>query len=262
LITRGITLLAAIFSVLPGLVVLIASFTAGRSLAFPPEGLSLRWYVEFFARPDFVPAIVNSLILAALASVVAVLIALPAAFAVHRYRFAGARVIESILLSPLSVPHLVLGLSLLQLYSHLGFHANIATLLSGHLLIVVPFALRLLVASLAGLDRDIERAAASLGADRRVVLFTVILPQIRLGLLGALVAGFILSFDEVSMTTFLVRPGFTTMPVLLLSMAENNPSPLMHVASVFLLLASWIAIFAIDRAVGIENAIMPGRRRT
>jgi putative spermidine/putrescine transport system permease protein len=258
--TRVVAVGTAIFSLLPCVVVLLASLTAGNSLAFPPQGLSLKWYFELFSTTDFGDSLIVSAILALLASVLAIIVAAPAAFAIVRYRFRGATAIEAILLSPLAVPHLVLGISILQIYSYLGYRSNLFTLLLGHMLITVPFVLRLLVASLSGLDRRIEQAAASLGANPRSVLFSVIFPQMRLSIVGAFLTAYILSFDELSMTVFLVQPGYTTMPVLLFGFAEADPRPIIHAASVFLLIATWAAVFLIDRFVGVEKIILPGRQ--
>lgn len=258
--TRIIAYMAALFALTPGLIVLLASLTAGNSLAFPPQGLSLKWFGVLFAGPEFLRALATSAILATLTSAIAILIALPAAFAISRQKFNGATIIEGALLSPLAVPHLVLGISILQLYSYFGIRSNLVSLLLGHLILIVPFALRLIISSLAGLDRRIERAAASLGANKWTIVRTVVFPQIRVGLLGAFAAGFILSFDEVSLTIFLVQPGYTTVPVLLFAQAENDPRPTIHAASVILLLTSWFVIFVIDRVVGLESVILPGRR--
>jgi putative spermidine/putrescine transport system permease protein len=258
--TRAISVGTAVFSLLPGVVVLLASLTAGNSLAFPPQGLSLKWYFVLFSATDFGDSLVVSAILALLASVLAIMVAAPAAFAIVRYRFRGATAIEALLLSPLAVPHLVLGISMLQIYSYLGLRSNLVTLLLGHLLITVPFVLRLLIASLSGLDRRIEQAAASLGASPRSILLGVIFPQMRLSIVGAFLTAYILSFDEVSMTIFLVQPGYTTMPVLLFAFAESDPRPIIHAASVLLLVATWATVFVIDRFVGVERIILPGRQ--
>jgi putative spermidine/putrescine transport system permease protein len=213
-----------------------------------------------FSGREFLAALATSAILAALASAVAILIALPATFAIVRNKFLGATAVEAALLSPLAVPHLVLGISILQLYSYFGIRSNLVSLLLGHLILIVPFALRLIISSLAGLDRRIEQAAASLGASPWAVVRLVVFPQIRIGLIGAFLAGFILSFDEVSLTIFLVQPGYTTVPVLLFAQAENDPRPTIHAASVVLLITSWVVIFIIDRVVGLESVILPGHR--
>jgi putative spermidine/putrescine transport system permease protein len=257
--TRVLVAAAVLFAAMPGVIVVLASLTAGQSLAFPPQGLSLRWYETIFADADFRDALVTSLTLAAVTSVLAVGMAALAALAIVRYRSRATALIEAMLLSPLAVPHIVIGIGILQLYGTFGLRADLMTLTIGHLIITIPFALRMLITSLAGMDREIEHAAASLGATPRAVLFQVILPQMKVGLIGAAICVFILSFDDVALTVFLVQPGYTTVPIMLFSMAENQVLPSIHAASVILLLASWIGVFLIDRLIGFERFLFPGR---
>jgi putative spermidine/putrescine transport system permease protein len=258
--TRAIAFAAAAFSLAPGFIVLLASLTAGTSLSFPPQGLSLRWYWTLFQGHEYLAALWTSATLALFATTLAILLAVPAAFAIVRNRFPGAALVEAALLSPLAVPHLILGISILQLYSFFGIRSNMVSLLLGHLVLIVPFSLRMIVGALSGLDRRIEQAAASLGAGPFTVLASVVFPQIRVALIGAFAAGFILSFDEVSLTIFLVQPGYITVPAMLFAAVENDPRPTIHAASVVLLLASWVAIFVIDKIVGLEKFMLPGRR--
>lgn len=258
--SRVIVLFSVVFALLPGLVVLLASLSAGQSLAFPPRGFTLHWYGVILSDPDFRAALLTSATLAAVTSVTAVAIAAPAALAIVRYRNPITTAIEAMLLSPMVVPHVVIGIGILQIYIIYGLRADLTTLTVGHLIVTVPFALRLLLASLAGLDRRVEMAAASLGASPFSVFHSIVLPQMKMGLAGALIAAFILSFDDVSLTIFLVQPGYTTIPILLFNQAENNPSPAIHAASVILLLASWAAIFLIDRLMGFERLAFSGRK--
>ncbi len=258
--SRVIVLFSVVFALLPGLVVFLASFSAGHSLAFPPRGLTLHWYGVIFSDPDFRSALLTSATLAAVTSIGAVAIAALAALAIVRYRNPVTTAIEALLLSPMVVPHVVIGIGALQIYIIYGLRADLTTLTAGHLIVTVPFALRLLLASLAGLDRRVEMAAASLGASPFTIFHSIVLPQMKMGLIGALIAAFILSFDDVSLTIFLVQPGYTTIPILLFNQAENNPSPAIHAASVILLLASWAAIFLIDRLMGFERLAFTGRK--
>jgi putative spermidine/putrescine transport system permease protein len=260
MINRALVIAAAVFAVLPGALVLLASLTAGASMAFPPQGLSLRWYVELFSNSDFLDALWISLIVALATSITAIALALPAAFALVRHRFFGSAVVEAVLLSPLAVPHVVIGIGILQLYSHLAVRADIVSLTVGHLVITIPFATRMLIASLSGLDRRLEHAAASLGAPPFAVFRTVVLPQLKMATFGALVAAFIISFDDLALTIFLVQPGYATVPVLLFGQAENNPSPAIHAASVLLLVASWIGLLLLDRLVGLERLLLHGQK--
>lgn len=252
---------AAFFAVLPGLVVLVASLTADSALSFPPVSLSFKWYAALLASPDFLDAMVISASVAGATSVLALAISIPAAYGLVRYPVRGAAAIEGFLLSPLAVPHLIIGLGILQVYSYTALRADLVTLTIGHLILTVPFVLRILMAAFQGLDPQLEHAALSLGATRPVVLRRVVLPQIKAPVFGAMIAAFVLSFDDVGLTIFLVQPGYTTVPILLFNQAENNPSPAIHAASVILLLLSWVGVFLVEKVVGVEKMILAGRTR-
>jgi putative spermidine/putrescine transport system permease protein len=257
-ISRAVVYCGAVFAILPSAIVLFASFTAGDALDFPPHGLSLRWYEALAQNPDFVGAAKNSLILATVTAAVAVTLGTLATLGIVRYSFPGSRALALFFLAPLGVPHVVLGLGILELYNQLDLQASLGTLLLGHLLIAVPFTLRLTMVSLAGLDRKIEFAAASLGAAPASVMRRVILPQMRLALVGATIIAFVFSFDDVSMTVFLVQPGFTTLPVELFAYAENVTTPIVESASVVLLLVSIVAMLILDRLIGIDRILRVG----
>jgi putative spermidine/putrescine transport system permease protein len=258
-VTRVIVVIAVVFALLPGIAVLLTSFTASRSLAFPPQGLSLRWYEALFSSPDFLSAIATSVTLAALSALLATALSIPASFALVRYRMHRADLLQGFLLSPMAVPHLVIGIGILQLYSVLGLRGDLMRLIFGHLLISIPFVLRILITSISNLDSDAEKAAASLGATRSTTILTVVLPQIRTAIVGALVAAFVISFDDVAVTVFLAQPGYMTLPVVLFGQAENAPVPTIHAASVILLIGSWLGVILIDRILGLERFLLPRR---
>lgn len=252
---------AAAFALVPGLAVFLASLTAGNALAFPPDGLSLKWYRLLFTNSDFLSALSMSTALAVVTGILAVVIAIPASIAIVRHKVPGATMVEGLLLSPLAVPHLVIGIAVLKFYNETGIRGGLVSVVVGHLLITIPFVLRMLVASLSGLALEIEHAASSLGARRAAVLFTIVLPQMKMGIIGALVAAFVLSFDDLTVTVFLVQPGYSTLPVLLFNQAENAPLPSIHAASVVLLLASGVGVLIIERLIGLERLFLGGRRQ-
>lgn len=258
--SKVLVFFAVIFAILPSIVVLLASLTAGQALSFPPQGLSLRWYAALAQHPGFTDALIVSISVATVTSVAAILLSVPAAIAIVRFRIPGSTLIESFLLSPLAVPNIILGIGILQIYTFLWLRSGLVTVTLAHLIVTVPLALRMIISALQGLDARVEDAAQSLGAPPGKVLFTIILPQIKVAILGAAIVVFILSFDDVTLTAFLVQPGYTTLPLMLLSQAENNPDPMIHAASVVLLLMSWIAVFAIDRTIGFERFAFGARK--
>ena len=175
--------LFVLFMVAPIAAVCAVAFTPEGFLSLPTHGLSLRWFRAIAQYPEFISAFVTSLWLGALSALLALLFAVPAALAIARHRFRGRDALSALFLSPLMIPHVVLGIAFLRFFTQVGLGGAFAALVVAHLVLVFPFALRLTLSSAAGADRSIEMAAVSLGAGgwtlfRRVVL-PLILPDAR-----------------------------------------------------------------------------------
>lgn len=242
----------------PAVVVALASISDTEFLTFPPRGFSLDWYAKALTDDRMVESFQLSIGLAIASSLISVVLGIMASFAIVRYEFPGKTLIEAFVMAPLSFPNVVLGLALLQVISQVGIRTGFATLLIGHIVVITPYAVRLISASMAGRGRTLERAAASLGASGFTILRTVSLPQVKSGIIGALIFTAITSFDEVSMTLFLSGIRSTTVPVRLYTYAEQFNTPLIAATSTILVLIGAAAIVLIDRTVGLSRAFGAG----
>src|SRR5437868_10719979 len=202
-----------VFMLAPIVVVCLVAFTPEGYLSLPTNGFSLRWFRAIADYPEFVHAFWVSLGLGTLSSFVALLFAVPAALAIARYKFRGRDAITALFLSPLMIPHVVLGIAFLRFFTQVGLGGTFAGLVLAHIVIVFPFALRLVLASATGMDRALENAAVSLGASGFTVFRRVTLPLILPGVASGWMLAFIQSFDEVTMTVFIAAPGSSTLPV-------------------------------------------------
>ena len=162
--------LVIVFMLAPLLVVCIVAFTPENTLTLPTTEFSLRWFRAVFEHPDFMQSFWNSLWLALASSTLATLLAVPAGMAITRYSFAGRGFLNGLFLSPLIIPHLVLGVALLRLFSVVGGGGSFGWLILAHALIITPYTLRLVVAALVGFDRSAEQAALSAGDRQRLEL--------------------------------------------------------------------------------------------
>jgi putative spermidine/putrescine transport system permease protein len=205
--------LFVIFMLAPILVVCFVAFTPEGYLSFPTDRWSLRWFYAIARYPEFVSAFWRSLWLGAISSAVAVAFSVPAALAIARYRFRGREAMTALFMSPLMIPHLVLGIAFLRFFTELGLGGTFIGLVLAHIVIVLPFALRLTLASAVGLDRSIEHAAISLGASEGTVLRRITLPLVLPGLVSGWALAFINSFDEVTMTVFIAAPTSRTISI-------------------------------------------------
>ena len=244
------------FMLAPILVVCFVAFTPEGYLSFPTHTWSLRWFRAIARYPEFIAAFWRSLGLGALSSAVAVAISVPAALAIARYRFPGREAMSALFMSPLMIPHIVLGVAFLRFFTQIGLGGTFAGLVLAHIVIVLPFALRLTLASAVGLDRSIEYAAVSLGASEWTVLRRITLPLVAPGLISGWALAFINSFDEVTMTVFVSAPGTVTLPVQMFLYIQDNIDPLVTSVSACVIVVTVAALVALDRAYGLERLLV------
>ncbi|WP_417725131.1 ABC transporter permease [Salipiger sp.] len=245
-----------LFILAPLVMVVVVSFTPEAYLSLPWNGLSLRWFAAIADHPEFVSSFWMSLLVGFIAATSALVLSIPAALAIGRYRFPGRDAVIAAFLSPLIIPHVVLGVAFLRFYSTTGFLGTISGLVVAHVIIVVPFALRMVLASVTTLDRDSERAAASLGATPWRIFTRITIPLILPGIAGGWIISFLQSFDEVTMTVFLAAPGTTTLPVRLLKYMADTIDPLVASVSTVVIVLTFLLMFLVDRLYGLEKVLV------
>jgi putative spermidine/putrescine transport system permease protein len=193
------------------------AFGEDRIARFPPRGFSTRWFSAALSEPTFIGALINSLQLATLATILSVLIGLPGAIALVRRRFPAQAALESFLLSPLTIPGVLFGIAMLFFLGATGFGLNWWGLLIAHVVIAVPYVLRATVAVYRGFDRGLEEAALVLGATPWRTFWHVTLPMLRPGLAAGGLFAFLTSFDNVPVSIFLTTARNNTLPVTIMS---------------------------------------------
>lgn len=229
--------------------------------SFPPEGYSLRWFQAIANNDRFVSGFLLSLELALIATSIGVCLGLPAALCLSRFRFKGREGLNNLLILPVVVPGIVLGIALyvfhveVEIATGLPILGSLAGLIAGHVLIVIPWTVRLVMASLFGLDRSIEEAAQSLGADQLTTFRRVTLPAIRPGVVAAALFGFVSSFGNLEMSLFLVGPGRTTLPIAIIQYLEWKIDPTIAAVSVLQIALIGAAMLVTDRFVRISRMV-------
>lgn len=241
------------FILAPIVMVCAVAFTSEGFISLPTNGLSLRWFKAILDNPRFIDAFWFSLGLGALSASVAVVLAVPGALALARGRFRGREALLAFFMSPLMIPHVVLGLAFLKFFTSVDLVGTYFGLVMAHIIIVMPYALRLVLASATGLDPMLERAAQSLGATNWTAFRRIVLPLILPGVISGWVIAFITSFDELTMSIFIASPSTTTLPVRIFLQIEDTIDPLVTAVSAALIYATVLAIFVLDRAVGLEK---------
>jgi spermidine/putrescine transport system permease protein len=253
---RGFFALVVVFLYAPIVILLIFSFNNSSIPAFPLSGFTLHWYYQFLTNPDLQGALENSAIIAALSSVGAVALGILASIALVRHRFRGQGPVSAFLLSPLVIPYLVFGISLLLLFQAVGFPHPIGhweplmRVVIGHIVISLPYTILVLMPRLLQIDVSLEEAACDLGASRLRTFRSVTLPLLLPAVVSAYLIAFTTSFDEYAVASF-VKGTIQTFPVYLYA-ALRNPYQLPQVISV--------AVVVITVSLTVVVAAEVGRR--
>ena len=244
------------FMLAPLVIVCVVAFTPENTLTIPTTQFSLRWFRAVFAHADFVQSFKNSLWLASISATLAIVIAVPAGLAIARHNFPGRDFLNGLFLSPLIIPHLVLGVALLRTFTLIGATGSFVWLALAHVVIITPYALRLVLASVEGSDRSAEQAALSLGASQATVFRRITLPMILPGVTGGWLLAFINSFDEVTMSIFVTAPSTVTLPVRMYMYATESIDPLMAAVSALMVALTAVAMLVLDRVYGLDKILV------
>jgi len=248
-----ITWIVLILVNLPFLVIIPSSFTAAGYLSFPPEGFSWQWYTMILDRPEFIDSLIFSLELAAVTAVLATILGTLAAMALHRYKFRGSGIINSLLLSPLTVPSLIIGISALLFFTNIGIAGTFTGLLLAHALISIPYVVRLVLTGLSTFDYTLEKAGYMLGANPFRVFWDITLPLLRPAIVSGMIFSFLTSFDNVTVSLFLVAPDTTTLPLAIFSYMQETLDPLVASISTVVILLSLVFIILLEKVYGLER---------
>ena len=254
-VMRGLVVLALVYLLLPIVVLVATSFTATDFLVFPPRGLSLRWYATFVNTPGWLESFRLSLAVAAATTVAVPLIGVPAALVLSRFTFPGQRLFASLFLSPLVLPQVVLGVGLLQYLTLIGLARTFWAILVGHVVLAMPYMIRSVMATLAGVDPALEEAAADLGASPPVTFFTVTLPLIKPGVIAGALFAFVISWTNVEVTMFFTTSLLNPLPVNIMNYIAYNVDPLVAAISATSVYVSLVFLLLIDATVGLDRFV-------
>jgi putative spermidine/putrescine transport system permease protein len=242
-----------VIMIVPILFVVLSSFTAGSTLSFPPQGFSLQWFEKALAYEPFIDSLGSSLLLAILTTLIALGLGVPIALAIARSNLRGKAFVQSLFVSPLIVPELVIGLALYQqVMITLRLDSFIALML-GHIVILLPYAVRVTGATLALGDTSIEDAARGLGASPFHTFRTVTLPLMRPGIISAALLSFITSFNNVPLSLLLQSREFRTFPVTMLDYVQQSYDPMIAAMSTLIMAGTVVIAIIAERTVGFAK---------
>ncbi len=248
-----------VFILLPLVISIWVAFFSNRIMSFPPEGYTLAWFGAAWNSQAFRQGLLLSVDLALMASCAALLVGVPAALAIARYRFPGREAVNSILMSPIMIPAIVAGSAIylfyieVQVATDVQLAGTIYGLTFAHTLIAIPWVLRLVTASIAGLDTAVEEASSSLGATQLTTFFRITVPIIKPGIVAGGLFGFIASFGDLEKSLLLVGPGKSTLPIAMFNYLQYRTDPtIMAVATIQIVIVG-VALIISDRYVRLSR---------
>jgi putative spermidine/putrescine transport system permease protein len=253
----GLVAVGCLYLLAPTLLVALASVSPDATTRVPPAGFSLRWYRNFFERPEFVSSLRLSVVMALAVAATATSLAVGLAMA---FRRTGERVrtigVAAVLL-PAVLPTIVLGPALLIFGAETGltggFAGTIVLLAGAHVALTLPFAYQSIATSYAGVATTLEEAAAVAGASPLRVILRVVVPIMLPGIVAAMTFSFLVSFDEPVVSLFLTRHDLVTLPAQVFTYLRFRADPTIAALSTMMSLVSLLAMWIADRSVGLDR---------
>lgn len=219
------TLLVYVWMFTPIIAVVLLAFNPQQFGSFPMEGVSFKWFVKLSHNSTILDAFKNSMVLGSCTAVLTTAIGVPAAMAFIRYEFRGKEFLNTLLIAPIMIPEVVLGVALLLFIRWLQQPKSFALLLTGHVVLTLPYVLLIVQARLVGIKREYEEAALSLGASPFQTFREITLPLLAPAVLAGMLFAFTISFDDVTATLFWATAKSQTVPVKIFGMLRNSISP-------------------------------------
>ena len=231
---------------LPLLLLVLWSFNASRSGA-RWDGFTLHWYARLLQRDDLLLALRTSLVVGVIATTLSTLLGTLGALALGRGAMRFRRAIEASLTLPIVTPEVVAGISLLILFTGSGIHLGLLTVIIAHTTFCIPFTIVVILSRLRGMDRTLEDAALTLGADELTTFRRVTVPLLMPGIVAAALLAFTLSFDDFVITFFTAGPGTTTLPLMIYGMVRRTVEPTVNALSALLVVGTTILLIVAQR---------------
>lgn len=227
-----------LFLFIPIIFVVVNSFNATTSKPYLTwKGFSFEWYEKLMENTVLLDAFGKTMELAIVSMVIATIIGTLAAVGMYKFKFRGKTVIDGLLYIPVVIPEIVLGISMLTLFSNMHIPTGMLTLILAHVTFSVPFVIFNIRARLAGYDISIEEASMDLGAGRIRTFFEITLPVLAPGIGGGALLAFTLSIDDVIISYF-VNGKTTTYPLKVMESIKSGVAPDVYALSTLILIGT------------------------
>jgi spermidine/putrescine transport system permease protein len=232
---------ALAFLYTPILVLIIFSFNDNKVTTLPLRGFTLQWYQKAFANADMMASILNSFYVGICAVIICLLVGVPAAFALDRFEFPGKAVFRRFALLPITLPGIITGIAMLNMFRSFGMDLSLVTVMLGHGTALTAVVITQVFARLQRFNRSLEEASGDLGARPWQTFLYVTLPNIRSAIIGTSLLSFTLSFDEIPVTFFLIGRD-NTLPMYIYSTIRRGITPEVNAIGTIIVVVSLVVI--------------------
>jgi putative spermidine/putrescine transport system permease protein len=244
-----------VFLLTPIVVTVLVSFTSSSVYTLPPQQWSVRWFIALADKDGLWEALMLSLNLALVSTVISLVLGTATALAVSRGSFRGREAIATFVVSPLMMPGLVVGVALLQFFRSIGLNDAYLTLTLAHVVVTLPYVMRTLLAAFASFNYTLLDAARTLGMPYGQAVVRVMVPALSPAFLTAGLFSFLASMDNYPVSIFLTDARNKTLPVKMLQYMEESPDPSIAAISSGLILLALLALMLGSRTVGLNRMI-------
>lgn len=246
--------------IFPILVLIVVSFNP-KGFLLPPSGLTFRWYHQALTYKDFISGMYVSFVIALVSSGIATVLGVLISLSLVRYRFKGRNLLNIFFMSPLTVPAAIMGLGIYIFLAKLGMAKGVFPLIIGHMILIMPFPIMAISASLRNFDRSLEEAAMNVGAGPLRTFFSITLPIIKTGILAGVIISFINSWNNFALSIFLSTPRWIPLPMQLYSYIKFEYDPSGAALSACLIFLSGVVIILSDRLIGLDVVMGIGSKK-
>ncbi len=251
----GLALVPLFALLLPMVVIVIVSFDAGPILRFPPEVFSIERYAAILELDGFLDSVRLSLIVALTVVGIDLILGIPASIALVRGNFSGKSFIIGFLQSPMMIPGIVVGISMLFYVSFAGFNVSIPLMTLSHVVITLPFVIAITYARMQTADVTLEDAGKNLGAGRWQVFRHILLPYLMPGIIGGAAFAFLLSLDNLPTSLFTAPIIDVPMPVYLFRLLIYNIDPIVAPIATLQIILTLIILFIASKTIGTGELV-------
>ena len=247
------------FLIVPVLIVIPVSFSPGISLKFPPQGVSLRWYRNFFDDPSWTSAAWLSVKVALMTVVASLVFGGAAAFGLVKFPVRGTKFVRGLLMTPLFIPAVVIAVAVYSVYAGLRLIGSTWGIAMAHTVLALPYVIIMLTGGISGLDKRLEEASYSMGASKSYTMRRVLIPLLAPAIFAAAIFAFATSWDEVIMVLFVGGTAGQTLPLKMFTYLRTEISPTIAAIST-MMVGLILVVYAVTELVKLRSRHnRPGR---